>query len=91
MARVDLGLSDDEFGRLTPGEFAIFRERIAIRERRADIRAAVIVKAWGAEATIEEIAGMIASMPDHPRVLTAAEIEAKRLRDQAEFDRALNA
>jgi hypothetical protein len=56
MARVDLGLTDVEYGRMHPARFAALRARLDLRERRADARAAMIAVALaGAEVSIEDV------------------------------------
>lgn len=91
MARVDFGISDEEFGRMSPAELSVFRDRLALRERRANARAALIVKALGVpDMSIEDIIAAVTALPDKPYVPTAAELEARAAKEREEFDRMLS-
>lgn len=42
MGRYDLGLSDDEFGEMSPRHFSLLMERREDEHRRADLRAGIV-------------------------------------------------
>lgn len=71
MARVDLGLSDAEFGRLSPGELGLLTDRAAVLRRRADARigslASVMVRMLGSEDSeldVEAFVAELRALPD---------------------------
>jgi hypothetical protein len=74
MAHVDLGLSDDAFGRLSPQQFLALVARWRYRERREDARAALIAMMLGniyrdAEEhpepySVEDFTALLALLPE---------------------------
>jgi hypothetical protein len=75
VARVDLGLTDDEYGRMHPARFAALRERLDVRERRADARAALIAIAAsgaGGSVSIEDLVAELRMLPELPPALALA-------------------
>ncbi len=76
MAHIDLGLSDDAFGRLSPQQFAALIERWRYRERREDARAALIASTYAniwrdrdsrpEPFTIDEFSALLAVLPEKP-------------------------
>ena len=90
MALVDLGLSDAEFRSMSPAEFGLLRERLDVRERRADARAALVARMWSdGSVTLEQIIANLRALPDRPYVPTRAELEAQHAKALADFDKAV--
>lgn len=74
MARYDLGLSDDEFGRLSPAAYGALLARHDLAQRRADARAAlsasIAVNQWRGKdeqpIDIEDVIALLALLPEEP-------------------------